>query len=75
MDFLSRHKYLALAVFMLPVVAVFSFGVTGGHIGLDDWGYTSGCPFVKGGLMWANVCRAFSDLGYGAIWMPVTFMS
>ena len=75
MDFLSRHKCLALAVFMLPVVAVFAFGVTGGHIGLDDWGYTSGCPFVKGGLTWANVCRAFTDLGYGAIWMPVTFMS
>ena len=60
---------------MLPVAVVFSFGVTDGHIGFDDWGYTSGCPFVRGGFTWQNVQRAFCDFGYGAIWMPVTFMS
>ena len=60
---------------MLPVAVVFSFGVTDGHIGFDDWGYTSGCPFVRDGFTWHNVRRAFCDLGYGAIWMPVTFMS
>ena len=60
---------------MLPVAAVFAFGVTDGHIGFDDWGYTFGCPFVSGGFTWRNVQRAFCDLGYGAIWMPVTFMS
>ena len=64
-----------LSAGMVVVACVFSFGITGGHIGLDDWGYTSGCPFVRGGLSWANVARAFQDLGYGAIWMPVTFVS
>ena len=70
-----RSRYLALAALALPVVAVFSLGITAGHIGFDDWGYTGGCPFVKDGFSWANVARAFCDLGYGAIWMPVTFMS
>ena len=67
--------YLLGLVALLSVAAVFSLGVTGGRVGLDDWGYTSGCPFVRGGLNWANVSRAFSDFGYGAIWMPVTFVS
>ena len=71
----TRHRWLSLVAFMLPVAVVFSFGITDGHIGFDDWGYTSGCPFVKGGFTWQNVQRAFCDLGYGAIWMPVTFMS
>ena len=68
-------KWLFLVAFMLPVALVFSLGVTDGHIGFDDWGYTSGCPFVRDGFTWQNVQRAFCDLGYGAIWMPVTFMS
>lgn len=71
----GRWLYLLGLVALLSVAAVFSLGVTGGHVGLDDWGYTSGCPFVRGGLNWANVSRAFSDFGYGAIWMPVTFVS
>ena len=66
---------LVLLLGTLVVAGVFSFGITDGHIGLDDWGYTSGCPFVRGGLVWENISRAFSDLGYGAIWMPITFMS
>ena len=67
----------ALPALILAAVAgaLFSLGITEGHIGLDDWGYTSGCPFVKGGLGWANLKRAFTDLGYGAMWMPVTFAS
>ena len=68
-------KWLSLVAFMLPVALVFSLGVTGGHIGFDDRGYTSGCPFVRDGFTWQNVRRAFCDFGYGAIWMPVTFMS
>lgn len=60
---------------LAAVAALFSFGITDGHIGLDDWGYTSGCPFVRGGLNWDNVTRAFCDFGYGAIWMPITFVS
>lgn len=71
----GRWLYLLGLVALLSVAAVFSLGVTGGHVGLDDWGYTSGCPFVRGGLNGANVSRAFSDFGYGAIWMPVTFVS
>ena len=71
----GRWLYLLGLVALLSVAAVFLLGVTGGHVGLDDWGYTSGCPFVRGGLNWANVSRAFSDFGYGAIWMPVTFVS
>lgn len=71
----GRWLYLLGLVAFLSVAAVFSLGVTGGHVGLDDWGYTSGCPFVRGGLNGANVSRAFSDFGYGAIWMPVTFVS
>lgn len=57
------------------VFFLFSWGITDGHIGLDDWGYTSGCPFVKDGLRLQNIARAFSDFGYGAIWMPLTFIS
>ena len=71
----GRWLYLLGLVALLSVAAVFSLGVTGGRVGLGDWGYTSGCPFVRGGLNWANVSRAFSDFGYGAIWMPVTFVS
>ena len=71
----GRWLYLLGLVALLSVATVFSLGVTGGHVGLDDWGYTSGCPFVRGGLTGANVSRAFSDFGYGAIWMPVTFVS
>lgn len=64
-----------MAAGILVVAVVFSFGITGGHIGLDDWGYTSGCPFVAGGLNFSNLSRAFCDTGYGAIWMPATFAS
>lgn len=71
-----RKQDLAALILGLVIVAfVFSFGITDGHIGLDDWGYTSGCPFVRGGMTWDNVSRAFCDFGYGAIWMPITFMS
>ena len=69
------HYTGVLLVGLLVVAGVFSIGITNGHVGLDDWGYTSGCPFVRGGLSWANISRAFCDFGYGAIWMPVTFMS
>ena len=68
--------HVRLLLVGLPAIAgLFSMGITDGHICFDDWGYTSGCPFVQGGLTLANVSRAFCDLGYGAIWMPVTFMS
>lgn len=76
----SIHKIMSGRLFLSLVGAacvafVFSFGITDGHVGLDDWGYTSGCPFVRDGLCVNNVMRAFADTGYGAIWMPVTFIS
>ena len=72
---MKRILAAGLVVLALVVAALFSLGVTGGHIGLDDWGYTGGCPFVRDGLSASNLARAFTDIGYGAIWMPVTFFS
>ena len=72
---MQKKDYAALIVSFAAVLALFSIGITDGHIGLDDWGYTSGCPFVKDGLRLSNIARAFSDFGYGAIWMPLTFIS
>ena len=59
----------------LATCAAFACGVTNGHLNLDDWGYTAGCAFVRGGLSWANVATAFRDLGHGGIWMPLTSVS
>ena len=70
-----RKFWFLLILSLLLVASLFSLGITTGHIGLDDWGYTSGCPFVRDGLTVQNVRRAFCDFGYGAIWMPATFMS
>ena len=67
---------LVRLVFLLGMVcAVFAVGVTNGHLNLDDWGYTAGCAFVRGGLSPANVRAAFADLGHGGIWMPLTSVS
>ena len=60
---------------VLLTAAVFALGVGGGHLGVDDWSYTYGCEFVRTGLSWTNVGRAFSEIGYCAIWMPLTFVS
>lgn len=65
---------LVLAVFVL-VLTVFSVGITDGHITMDDWGYTYGCSFVRNGLKPQNILRAFTEIGYDAFWMPITFIS
>ena len=70
-----RKFWSLLILSLLLVASLFSLGITSGHLGLDDWGYTSGCPFVRDGLSLRNISRAFCDFGYGAIWMPVTFVS
>ena len=70
-----RKFWASLILSLLLVALLFSLGITTGHVGLDDWGYTSGCPFVRSGLTFQNVRRAFCDFGYGAIWMPATFVS
>lgn len=54
---------------------LFSLSVSDGHLGLDDWGYIYGCPFVRKGVSWEGFLRACSDPGHGAIWMPLTFLS
>jgi tetratricopeptide (TPR) repeat protein len=68
-------RTLIFLILAAVVAAVFSVGITDGHIGHDDWGYTGGCAFVRDGLCWKNIARAFTDFGYGAIWMPLTFVS
>jgi len=65
----------ALAVVLLVTLAVFAVGITGGHLGLDDWSYTGGCPFVRDGLSVANIRAAFTSFAYCAIWMPLTFLT
>lgn len=66
---------LLVSAALLAVAAVFAFGIPCGFVGIDDSLYTSGCPFVRNGLSWENVLRAFCDIEYGGIWMPVTFVS
>lgn len=63
-----------LFVFVVAT-AVFLPGVTDGHLNLDDWGYTLGCPFVKDGVTSAGLARALLDVGYGGIWMPLTYLT
>ena len=66
---------VAAAVVFLVTFGLFSFGITGGHLHLDDWGYTYGCGFVRGGLSGDNMLRSFLDFGNGGIWMPLTYMT
>ena len=42
---------------------------------MDDWGYIYGCPFVKGGLTLDNIVNSFTQFGYDAFWMPLTFIT
>lgn len=57
------------------VAALYARTARFGFLRLDDWGYTAGCPFVIGGLSWANAGEAFSRITYGGIWMPLTYIS
>ena len=66
---------VAAAVVFLVTFGLFSFGITGGHLHLDDWGYTYGCGFVRSGLSGDNMLRSFLDFGNGGIWMPLTYMT
>ena len=68
------RRLLALVPALVAAV-VFLGSVTTGHISMDDWGYIYGCPFVKDGLSLANVAAAFTQFGYDAFWMPLTFIS
>ncbi len=72
---LSVSAKVAAAGAFLLTVGAFAGAVTGGHLHLDDWGYTYGCAFVKDGLGAGNLLRAFSDVGNGGIWMPLTYIT
>lgn len=69
------RRFLPVVFLFVVTVMAYACGVTNGHLNLDDWGYTAGCAFVKGGLSWTNLRTAFADLGHGGIWMPLTFVS
>lgn len=66
---------LPLLSILAVVAVVFSFGITDGHISMDDWGYIYGCPFVRGGLTLDNLVRAYTEIGYDAFWMPLTYVT
>ena len=70
-----RHSFLSVAIVFLLTVGVFAGAVTGGHLHLDDWGYTYGCAFVKDGFSFGNALQAFLDIGNGGIWMPLTSLT
>ncbi len=76
---LTSHVSLLWAVASLLLVALVwaLFRQTGDFefLRLDDPSYTYLCPFVKGGLSWANVREAFTNVRHEAIWMPVTNIS
>lgn len=59
----------------LAVGVVFFSGVSNGHLSGDDVLYTCGCRFVRDGLTLSNVGAALTDVCYGAIWMPLTFVT
>ena len=42
---------------------------------MDDWGYIYGCPFVRGGLTLDNLVWAYTEIGYDAFWMPLTYVT
>ena len=65
----------AYPVLALAVVLAFGLGITDGHLSGDDVLYTCGCRFVRDGFTLANVGAALTDVCYGAIWMPLTFVS
>jgi len=70
-----RRVIILSALLFLVVCAVFAPGVTDGHLFLDDYGYTAGCPFVKDGLSRDGFKAAFTTVGWGGIWMPLTSLS
>ena len=62
-------------VLTLAVGAVFFPGISDGHLSGDDVLYTCGCRFVRDGLTYSNLRTALTDVCYGAIWMPLTFVT
>ncbi len=75
---ISTKLLLSVAASLLLVGLVWAlFRQTGNFefLRLDDPSYTYLCPFVKGGLSWANVREAFTNVTHEAIWMPVTNIS
>ncbi len=73
----SRLVIFAVCALALAGCVWAVWGQTGGfeYIRLDDNDYTFDCPFVAGGLSWANVKAAFCTFTHGGIWMPLTSIS
>ena len=63
------------ALLALLVGILYAQTATFGFLHLDDPDYTFRCPFVCGGLSWANVKEAFLNARHGGIWMPITYIS
>lgn len=65
-----------ISLLLFTTILLFFFrAVTSGHLSIDDWGYTCGCPFVKDGLSLVNIKTAFSNFSHGGIWMPLTYIT
>jgi len=74
MDRFGKTWAWGAAVFA-AALALYALSIGGGRLALDDWGNIYGCPFVRGGLSWANVRTALATVGQGGMWMPVTHVS
>ena len=73
--FRCLRRVFPYVVLTLAVGAVFFPGITDGHLSGDDVLYTCGCRFVRDGLTLSNLRTALTDVCYGAIWMPLTFVT
>ncbi len=71
----SRNIALGAALLALLVGILYAPTGTFGFLHLDDPDYTFRCPFVCGGLSWANAKEAFLNARHGGIWMPITYIS
>ena len=72
-----KFRNIALGAALLALLVGILYAPTRavGFLHLDDPDYTFRCPFVCGGLSWANVKEAFLNARHSGIWMPITSIS
>lgn len=70
-----RLFWLLAAVLVVGVLAIYAQVRGFGLLTYDDRLYTESCPFVADGLSVANVLRAFRELAWVGIYMPITFVT
>lgn len=75
MKLFNRNILLASLALLALTAAVWLQTCAFGYIFLDDPEYTFKNPFVCGGFSLANAKTAFTNLTWGAIWMPITNMT